>query len=99
MDMTVLIEPKDGRFKASTSQPISMETEGASREEALERLRQLAISRLSSGELVSVSLPNGDAHHSWMQFAGIWKDHPDYEQFVQNVNEYRKGVDESESGQ
>ena len=97
VDMTVLIEPKDGRFKASTSQPVAMETEGASREEALERLQALAISRLASGELVSVSLPNGDAAHPWMKFAGVWKDNPEFDQFVQNVAEHRRAIDEPES--
>ena len=98
MDMTVLIEPKDGRFRASTSQPIMLESEGASREEALERLRELAISRLAGGELVSVSLPNGDSRHPWMKFSGIWKDNPDLDQFVRNVAEYRKSINEPECG-
>ena len=97
MEMTVLIEPKDGRFRASTSQPITMETEGASREEALERLRDLAISRRAGGELVSVSLPSGDSRQPWMKFAGIWKDNPDFDQFVRNVAEYRHTVDEPAS--
>ncbi len=98
MDMTVLIEPKDGGFKASTSQPVAMESEGGSREEALERLRALAITRLAGGELVSVSLPNGDSGHPWMKFAGVWKDHPDFDQFVRNVAEHRRDIREPESG-
>ena len=97
MDMTVLIEPRNGRFKASTSQPVAMETEGASREEALQRLQELAQSRLAAGELVQVPLPNGDSGHSWMKFAGVWKDHPDFDQFQQNVAEFRRSLDVPES--
>ena len=97
MDMTVLIEPHDGGFKASTSQPVAMETEGASAEEAVERLRALAASRLSSGELVSVSLPIVDSIHPWMKFAGVWKDHPDLDQFIQSVTVYRRSADATES--
>ena len=63
MDMTVLIEPQNGRFKAGTSQPVAMETEGASREEAWQRLPELANARLAAGELVQVQLPNGDSGH------------------------------------
>jgi predicted RNase H-like HicB family nuclease len=97
MDMTVLIEPKDGRFRASTSQPVVMETEGASREEALQRLQELAKTRLAAGEVVLVPFPNGESNHPWMKFAGVWKDHPDFDQFQQNVSEYRQSLDETES--
>ncbi|MBC8116624.1 MAG: type II toxin-antitoxin system HicB family antitoxin [Candidatus Saccharimonas sp.] len=97
MDMIVLIEPQNGRFKATTSQPVAMETEGASREEALQRLQELAKSRLAAGELVQVPLPNGDSSHPWMKFAGVWKDHPEFDQFQQNVAEYRRSLDVPES--
>ena len=97
MDMTVLIEPQNGRFKASTSQPVAMETEGASREEALQRLQELANSRLTSGELVTVQLPNGGPGHPWMKFAGVWKAHPEFDQYLRNVTEYRETVDVPES--
>ena len=70
MDMTMLIEPQNGRFKASTSQPVAMETEGASREEALQRLQELASTRLAAGELVQVPLPNGDSGHSLDEVRG-----------------------------
>lgn len=97
MDMTVLIEPQNGRFKASTSQPVAMETEGASREEALQRLQELASARLAAGELVQVAVPNGDADHPWMKFAGVWKDHPEFDQFRQNVADYRQSLDATET--
>ena len=71
MDITVLIEPQNGRFKASTSQPVAMETEGASREEALQRWQELANARLAAVELVQVHLPNGNSSHPWMKFAGV----------------------------
>ena len=93
MDMTVLIEPQNGRFKASTSQPVAMETEGASREEALQRLQALATTRLAAGELVQVPLPNGDSGHPWMKFAGVWMDHPEFDQFQQNVAENRRSLE------
>ncbi len=97
MDMTVLIEPQNGRFKASTSQPVVMETEGASREEALQRLQELARARVAAGELVHVALPNGDSGHPWMKYAGVWKEHPDFDQFQQNVVEYRQSLDVAET--
>ncbi|MBC7819966.1 MAG: hypothetical protein IAG10_24040 [Planctomycetaceae bacterium] len=97
MDMTVFIEPQNGGFKASTSQPVTMEAEGASREEALQRLQELARTRLADGEVVQVPLPNGQSSHPWMKFAGVWKEHPEFDQFQQNVLEYRHSLDVSET--
>ena len=57
MDMTVLIEPQNGRFKAGTSQPVAMETEGASREEALQRLQELATLDWQRGNSFKCSCP------------------------------------------
>ena len=97
MDLTVFIEPQNGGFKASTSQPVTMETEGASREEALQRLQELARTRLAAGEFVQVPLSSGQSGHPWMKFAGVWKDHPEFENFQQNVAECRQRLDVSES--
>lgn len=98
MAITVLIETQNGRFKASTSQPVVMETEGASREEAIQRLQQMARARLEAGELVQVDVPNGDSKHPWMNYAGVWKEHPDFAQFQENVAEYRRSLDTAETG-
>lgn len=97
MDMTVFIEPQNERFKASTFQPVTLETKGASREEALQRLQELASTRLSAGEVVQVPLPNGPSSHPWMKFAGVWKNHPEFDQFQKNVLEYCRSLDVSES--
>jgi hypothetical protein len=92
MDMTVLIEPTNGRFRASTSQPVAMEAEGASRDEALQHLRELAAARVAAGELVSVPLPADASDHPWMRFAGIWKDYPHFDRFIQNIADHRQVV-------
>ena len=97
MDLTVFIEPQNGGFKASTSQPVTMETEGASREEALQRLQELAMTRLAAGEFVQVPLSSRQSGHPWMKFAGVWKEHPEFDQFQQNVLKYRQSLDGTET--
>lgn len=96
MHMTVLIEPGNGRFRASTSQPVAMEAEGASRDEALQHLRELAAARVAVGELVSVTLAEGTSDHPWMRFAGVWKDYPQFDRFLQNISDHRQAVDAAE---
>jgi hypothetical protein len=95
MKTTVFVE-KVGRkkYRAVTSQPVPLESEGASQEEAVERLRQLATDRLAQGKLLQMELPGGS--NPWQAFAGMWKDHPEFDAFLENIAEYRRDVDRSE---
>ncbi len=99
MELTVFVEPMNGRFRASTSHPVAMETDGASRDEALQRLQELAKHRLAGGEVLQVPVENSVSSHPWMRFAGIWKEHPDFDQFQNNVQEYRRNLDAAETPQ
>lgn len=98
MKATVFVE-KVGKkkYRASTSQPVPLETEGASQDEALERLYDLARKRLASGQLFQMNLPVGSATNPWQAFAGIWKDHPDFDAFLENVAEYRRSANRPDS--
>jgi hypothetical protein len=93
MRMTVLIERLDDRrYRASTSHPIAMESEGCSRDEAVERLRDQAAQRLNGGELVQVQIPGAPDANPWLSYAGIWKDHADFDAVMENISEYRRTV-------
>jgi hypothetical protein len=97
MDLTVLIEKiDDQRYRAATGQPIALETEGTTREEAVRRLEELARRRLSRAAIVRIELSEVRSPNPWVNFAGIWKDHPEYEQFRKNVREYRERADVDE---
>jgi hypothetical protein len=94
MNLTVLVERiDDNKYRAVTSQPVALETEGTSREEAIERLRELARERLSAAEIVELEIPDVPGSNPWTSFAGVWKDHPDFEEFLENIAEYRRKVD------
>ena len=97
MNVTVLLERVDAEtYRAITSQPIALETEGSSREEAIQRLRQLVEQRLATGELIEMDIPVAQETNPWIAFAGVWKDHPDFEAFLENVSEHRRQVDATE---
>jgi hypothetical protein len=80
------------KYRASTSQPIALESEGRSRDEAVERLCALARKRLTAGEWQEVSLPGPPEANPWITYAGIWKDHPDFEDFLKNIAEHRRAA-------
>ena len=100
MEMTVLVERlAEHKYRASTGYPVAMESEGRSANEAIERLREQAVQRLKGTELVQVSIPGVRDTNPWLKYAGIWKDHPDFDGFLDNVAEYRTTVDETHSTQ
>jgi hypothetical protein len=97
MKATVLVEKIGKKFRASTSQPIPLETEGKSREEAIERLSELAQKRIAGGQLLEITLPRLPETNPWRAYAGIWKDHPDFDAFLENIAEYRRKVNRPSS--
>ena len=85
------------KYRATTSQPVPLESEGGSQDEALERLYALAKKRLASGQLVQMNLPDLSDTNPWQAFAGIWKDHPDFDAFLKSVDEQRRSIDRPDS--
>lgn len=98
MQLTVLVERiNDHTYRAETAQPVSLATEGRTREEALERLRTLAQQRFTAGEMVHLDLAEVPAVHPWVPYAGIWRDHPDIEALLDTMTEERRRLDAAES--
>ena len=97
MNLTVFVEQIDPRkFRAETTQPVALSTEGSSREEAIERMRDLAQQRLAAGEMVQIEVPGLAESSPWSRFAGIWRDHPDMDEYRESIAEYREQVDEDQ---
>ena len=93
MEITVLLEPKEGHgYRASSGPPLATEAEGISREEALGNLRVQIESKIRSGAEI-LTLEVGTLAHPWARFAGTLKDDPLGEAWVQAMAEYRTSVD------
>lgn len=97
MTLTVLVERLDDHtYRAETAQPVTLRAEGSTREEAVQRLQSMAAQRLSSGEILQISVPEPPREDAWSAFAGVWKDHPDFDAFLENIAEYRREIDAGE---
>ena len=95
MEIPVLIEPVPSKgFRARSGEPFGLTAEGATREEALQKLRELVARRIADGaELISVEV--GPFQHPWARFAGTWaQDDPFIAEWEKEVEEYRKRMDE-----
>ncbi len=93
MQISVLVEPtSENRFRASSGDPLKLEAEAPTREEALRKLRELVRCRMKAGAQV-VALDIGTSDHPLAQFAGMLKDDPLLEPWKRAVAEYRSERD------
>ncbi len=95
MQIPVLVEPiANNGYRASAGEPLSLAADGASREAALAKLKELVQARLKNGaELVPVEVT--PEPHPWMQFAGMFDPNdPLVQDWEKAMAEYRREVDE-----
>lgn len=92
----VLIEYQpDGEVSATVLGWQDCQVQGATKEEALNKLRQLLTSRLQNKEIVSLDIEIPQSQHPWLKFAGMFKDDPDFEDVLADIEAYRREVDEN----
>jgi predicted RNase H-like HicB family nuclease len=95
MQIPVLIEPvAQNGYRARGIEPFAVSAKGATREEALAKLRAEIEKRLKNGaELVGLEV-GGTSNDPWMEFAGMFKGDPWIDDWKRSIEEYRKQVDE-----
>jgi len=95
MQIPVLVERLKGKgYRARGKEPFAVSARGSTREEALAKLRAKIQTRLKNGtELVGLDVAS--TPHPWMEFAGMFKDDPWIDDWVQSMAEYRQQVDDN----
>lgn len=96
MQIPVLVErtARNG-YRAQGMEPFAISAKGATREEALAKLRAKIEKRLKKGaELVGLEIGTPPASDPWMEFAGMFKNDPWIEDWKRSIEEYRRQVDE-----
>jgi hypothetical protein len=84
---------KDNGYRATAFAPVSVVAEAATRDEAVDRIRAMLYEKLSGAELVQVNVPVAESPNPWLAVAGTWRDHPDVDEVMENVEECRREVD------
>jgi hypothetical protein len=94
MQIPVLIEPVSGNgYRARGGEPLALTAEGATPDEAVQKLRELLNQRLTGGtRLVPLEVPDGD--NPWRQMAGMFKDDPLFQEVLEIMAEQRKKNEE-----
>jgi predicted RNase H-like HicB family nuclease len=94
MQIPVLVErTKNNGYRACGTEPFALSARGATREEALSKLRAKIESRLKNGAEV-VGLEIGAGPHPWMEFAGMFKGDPWIDDWKRSIEEYRQMVED-----
>jgi hypothetical protein len=94
MTIPVLIEPiTDGGFRATGGPPFDASAQGATRAEALQRLRLEIEERIAAGAVL-VPLDVGPVDtNPWANGAGMFKDNPLFDAWQESIADYRRNVD------
>jgi predicted RNase H-like HicB family nuclease len=96
MTFQVLVEHRGRRdFSATVLGWPDCSAQGATRQEALDRIQQAMRERLARSEIVPMEIhSNLDVpDHPWLKYAGMFKDHPLFDEVLGYVEEYRREVD------
>ncbi len=83
----------EGLWKANILGWSDCEARGSTREEALSNLRQVLAARLEKAEIVPLELPLTNTENPWVKFAGMFKDDPLFDEFVEDMAAYRREID------
>ena len=95
MQIPVLVERVKGNgYRARGAEPFALSARGATRAEALAKLRRKIETRLKNGTEI-VGLEVGPQRHPWMEFAGMFKDDPLFDDWQKAIEAYRRKVDKA----
>lgn len=95
----ILENAKKGSFRASVIGFPDVTAKGSTRQEALANLQQAMSARLSQVEIVPIEPESVRAEHPWQAFAGIWADEPHFDEFLADIEQYRRELDATNSFQ
>jgi hypothetical protein len=93
MQIPVLVERVKGNgYRARSTEPFAATARGATRAEALAKLRAKIDARLRKGaELVGLEV--GAPAHPWLDFAGMFEGDPHMDDWLRSMAEYRRHVE------
>ena len=92
MKVEVVLEALDNnRYRASVSRPFELSAEATTREATLTALKEQLDAKLKQVEVLELDVGT-PAEQPWTTLVGTWKDHPDMDEVLENMREYRRQV-------
>ncbi len=105
MQYQVFIQsPADCRFVASIVGMPAIIGEGTTEEEAIAQAKAALQAQLATGKIITIQVnstnqPNGsvDRDDPWLKHLGLFANDPTFEDFLEEVADYRQQADEAEA--
>ncbi len=94
MQIAVLIEPvANNGYRATCRAPVDLTAEGATRDEAIAKLRAQLQARMKAGaDIVPLDVPAEE--HPLVKYAGMFENNPLFDEWQAEMAEYRRRIDE-----
>jgi phage-related minor tail protein len=94
MNIPVLVERVAANgYRARSGEPLALTAEGATEEEAVQKLEDAVKQRMNAGaKILHLTIDTADA--PWKALRGILRDDPMYDEWRQAMEEYRRQVDQ-----
>ncbi len=93
LNYSVLVEAKEGGYQATVWGLPEYQVFAQTREEALNNLHELVNTRLKNIEIVTQEIAAPKSEHPWMKFAGKYKDDPQFDDMLADIEAYRRELD------
>ncbi|MBW4510284.1 MAG: type II toxin-antitoxin system HicB family antitoxin [Scytonematopsis contorta HA4267-MV1] len=90
---SVLVEEKEDGYQATVWGQPDLFVSASTREEALKNLNELVNTRLQNVEIVTAVIEAPKSEHPWMKFAGKYKDDPQFNDMLADIEAYRRELD------
>lgn len=85
-------------YRSRGGEPFALSAEGATRDEVLAKLNEQLRAQLTDGsELVSLEMTPPPAGNPWVEFAGMFKGDPLFDEWQDAIAENRRRIDEDPS--
>lgn len=97
LTLTLLLETLDsGKISASIFEFPNYRVEADTKEKAIDELKTAFLERFQNIEAIPWNVPLPVSEPAWKQFAGIFKDDPDFQEIMDAIRAERDSDDNSE---
>src|SRR5208282_4231001 len=95
MNVSVVLEQlNDNAYRATSFAPVPLTTDAATRQQAVDRIREMIRDKLCQVEVIQVEVAGKEeTKDPWIALIGTWADNPDAAEVEQNMRKYREEVD------
>ncbi len=87
---------KNGKYQTFVLNYPNLKASANSKDEAIKKLSKRIQDFLQETEIIDLEIERLQPEHPWMKFAGMFKDDPQFDEFLQAIQDYRNEIDAEE---